>query len=138
MSPRTHHGSCHCGTVKYTVNLDLEHGTVKCNCTICARQRGWEALTKPSDFTLIQGEADLTKYTFNSHQFPHYFCKHCGTQVYLTGDLPTLGETVAVQVPTLDDVTPKELEQLEVKFIDNLNDTVSFGDADCCGAGLVC
>ena len=135
MAPRAHNGSCHCGAIKYTANLDLEQGTVRCNCTICAKQRGWEALTKPADFSLIQGEADLTKYTFNSHKFPHYFCKRCGTQVYLTGDIPGLGDTVSVQVQTLDDVTPQELEQLKVKFIDNLKDVVRLRAADCCGEG---
>ena len=132
MAPRTHHGSCHCGNVKYSANLDLEQGTVKCNCSICAKQRGWETLTKPSDFTLVEGEANLTKYTFNSNKYPHYFCKRCGTQMYLTGDIPGLGETVSVQVQTLDDVTPKELEQLKVKYIDNLNDTVRLGNAARC------
>lgn len=44
--------------------------------------------------------------------------------MYLQGDIPGLGETVSIQVQTLDSVGAKELGKLEVKFIDNLHDMV--------------
>jgi hypothetical protein len=126
MAPRTQHGSCHCGAVKFSALLDLaEKGTVKCNCTICVKIRSWEALTKPEDFTLIQGEADLTKYTYNKELFPHYFCKHCGVHTHLTGTIPELGDQVFVQVNCLDDAKPQDLAEAPVRYLDNLNDTVS-------------
>ncbi len=125
MAPRTYHGSCHCGTVKFSAVLDLaEKGTVKCNCTICGKIRSWEALMNPDDFAIIQGKADLTQYTYNKREIPHYFCKHCGVHTHLTGTIPELGEQVLIQVNCLDDVEPKELAEAPVKFIDNLNDAV--------------
>ena len=125
MAPHTYHGSCHCSAVKFSAVLDLaEKGTVKCNCTICVKIRSWEGLTNPEDFTLIQGEGDLTKYTYNKREIPHYFCKHCGVHTHLTGVIPGLGEQVLVQVNCLDDVEPKDLAEAPVRFIDNLNDTV--------------
>lgn len=132
MAPEAHTGSCHCKAVQYTAVLDLTgegqwNGTFKCNCTICHKLRSWEAVTNPSDFTLVQGKAELTKYTFNKGTFPHYFCKICGTQVYLTGTLPHVGEQVMVLMQTLDDVKVDELGELagQVKYFDNLNDQVS-------------
>ena len=132
MAPRSHHGSCHCGAVKFSAILDLaERGMVKCNCTICVKIKSREGLMNPDDFTLIQGEADLTKYTFGKQIIPHYFCKHCGVHTHLTGVIPGLGEQVMVQVNCLDDVTPQELAEAPVRFIDNLNDTVRAKHAPC-------
>ncbi len=35
-----------------------------------------------SRFELIQGEADLTTYTFNSGTAQHYFCNVCGVKPF--------------------------------------------------------
>ena len=35
------HGGCHCGALRFEVELDLSAGTAKCNCTYCAKSRFW-------------------------------------------------------------------------------------------------
>lgn len=117
----------HCGAVKFSANFDLaEKGTMKCNCTICQKTRSWETVMSPNDFAIIQGEGDLTKYTYNSQKFPHYFCKHCGVQTHLTGHIPPMGgDVVMIHVNCLDDVEPRELVDAPLRYFDNLNDAVS-------------
>jgi hypothetical protein len=125
MAPKTYEGSCHCGAVKFSAKLDLEgQGTTKCNCTVCLKTRSWEALTKPEDFQVTQGEDQLTAYLFGRKTIPHYFCKHCGTHTHMTGAPPGLGETVFVHINCLDNIDPREIGDVPVKFIDNLNDKV--------------
>jgi hypothetical protein len=134
MAPKTYNGSCHCGAVKFTTTIDLaDKGTVKCNCTICLKTRSWEALIKPEDFEITQGEAELTEYRFGRRVVPHYFCKHCGVHTHMTGDHPNKGPTVMVHPNCLDDIPPQEIGDAPIRFINNLEDTVRrrFGGALC-------
>ena len=59
---KTYSGSCHCGVVRFEVDLDIAAGTGKCNCTLCVKMRLWSVQTDPEAFRLIAGEADLTDY----------------------------------------------------------------------------
>jgi hypothetical protein len=119
---RTYHGSCHCGAVRFEADVDLQKGTLRCNCSICIRVRFWPAIVRPEFFRLISGEADLTTYQFNTKTDTHLFCKHCGVRSFGTGSSPRWGAFYAVNVTCLDDVSVDELVNAPITYVDGRND----------------
>jgi len=119
---KTYTGSCHCGSLKFEANLDLTQSTYRCNCSICKRTRFWAAVAKDDGFRIISGESELTKYTFNSHNNHHYFCKHCGVRAFGVGNDTPMGKMYGVNVGCLDQLTDKELSELPITYIDGLYD----------------
>ena len=59
MAETTHHGGCHCGAVRYHVDLDLDAGGMACNCSICGRSGTILSFVPKAKFTLEQGEDAL-------------------------------------------------------------------------------
>jgi hypothetical protein len=128
MTLKTHHGSCHCGAVRYEVDIDLANGSNKCNCSNCAKSRAWFSFVPGSAFRLQSGAEALSEYRWTPPGKPEpfltfAFCKHCGVRVYGTGDHPKVGGRMyAVAIATLDDVDADELAAAPVKYIDGRND----------------
>jgi hypothetical protein len=113
-----YHGSCHCGAVRYEAAIDLAAGTGKCNCSICAKTRGWGATIKPGAFKLVAGERALRAYDFGTKQADHFFCGTCGVQVFNRGDVPEIGgEYVSIRLATLDDAADMELAEAPVHYL---------------------
>ena len=96
-----HKGGCHCRKVRFEVQL-VEHVEVEdCNCSICAMSGNDHIIVPASRFRLLQGEASLTEYRFNTGVARHLFCKVCGVKsFYIPRSNP---DGVAVTWRCLDD-----------------------------------
>ncbi|WP_455737666.1 GFA family protein [Acinetobacter bereziniae] len=65
----TLNAQCHCGAVKFTVELSDNFETIRrCNCSFC-RMRGAVAVSAPlSGINVYEGHNKLTEYRFNTKQ----------------------------------------------------------------------
>ena len=123
---RTYHGSCHCKTVTFEIDIDLEKGTGKCNCTLCWKQRMWNAgqLAK-EDFRLIAGEESLSDYGKSGDwgEGHHRFCSRCGVATHSHGRIDAMGgDFLSVHLATLDDLPVTELVSAPLHYMDGLHD----------------
>ena len=118
----TYRGSCHCGTVKFAVDLDLTQSSYRCNFSVCRRTRFWPAVVKPEGFRLLSGEAALTQYLFHTRKNQHYFCKHCGVRPFGIGNTPDGQRIYGVNLGCLENATPEELAAAPIVYIDGKHD----------------
>lgn len=82
-SLRHHTGSCHCGRVRFEVDLDTDRAAT-CNCSICHRL-GYVMQSVPaSRFVLLAGDDAQDDYRFGSETMHHLFCRTCGVHAYGT------------------------------------------------------
>ena len=100
---KNHAGGCHCGAVRYRVDIDLTQPVITCNCSICGRTGTMLAFVPPQAFTLEKGEESLTDYQFNKKVIHHLFCKVCGVRSFARGQGPQ-GPMVAINARCIDDV----------------------------------
>jgi len=120
---RTYTGSCHCGAVRYEVDVDLSEGTIKCNCSICAKARSWFAAVPPTSVRLLAGAGDLSEYRFSSRKIHHLFCKHCGVRPFSWGEDSGPGRRFyALNIAALDDASAEELAAAPVSYVDGRHD----------------
>lgn len=126
---KTYQGSCHCGAVRFTAQIDLARGTLRCNCSFCARLRLWPVIVAPAAFRLLAGANPLTDYKFHTKREHHFFCRHCGVHPFGTGASPRWGEFYAVNLSCLDDMSPDALAATPITWIDGKNDNWDAGPA---------
>jgi len=102
-TPTRHTGGCHCGAVRFEVEIDASTGAM-CNCSICTKLGAVGAIVKPAAFRLVSGEADLSTYEWGGRISRRKFCKHCGVYCFAFGHLDVLGgDYVSVNLSSLDD-----------------------------------
>ncbi|WP_312995943.1 GFA family protein [Leclercia sp.] len=115
-------GQCHCGAVRFTVELsDGFHTIRRCNCSFC-RMRGAIAVSAPlSGLDIIQGASLLTEYRFNTRAAVHYFCSVCG--IYTFHQRRSTPDQYGVNVACLEGVSPFDFpEVLVMEGRDHPND----------------
>lgn len=110
-----HRGGCHCGKVRYQVELDLGQPVNTCNCSICSKTGTMLAFVPAGKFELLSGEDALTDYQFYKKAIHHLFCSTCGIRSFARGQMPDGSEIRAVNVRCLEGV---DLDALTVNQVD--------------------
>ncbi len=77
-------GQCHCGAVKFAVDLPEAIDCYECNCSICQKLGYLHLLVAKDQFELLKGASDITEYRFNTEVAIHTFCRHCGVKAFYT------------------------------------------------------
>lgn len=75
-------GGCHCGSVRFEVDLEPGAEAQTCNCSMCAKIGFIHLIVPESRFRVTDGEDNLTLYTFNTGVAQHYFCATCGVKSF--------------------------------------------------------
>lgn len=78
----THKGACHCGAVRFEIDAPAAIEADRCNCSICSMSGFLHLFVARKNFRLLQGEAAITTYTFNTGVAKHLFCKYCGIKSF--------------------------------------------------------
>ena len=74
---KTYQGSCHCGRVRFEVDLDLDH-VRSCDCSICRRRGALIHRVEADRLRILTPLQDLTLYQWRTRTAEDYFCPICG------------------------------------------------------------
>lgn len=113
-----HRGSCHCGAVRFEVDLpDGLSSALRCDCSFC-RRRGAVVVAAPETaFRLLDGEDRLTHYQFGTNTAQHWFCATCG--IYTHHRRRSNPRLLGVNAGCLEGVNPRDLDP--VPWMDGVN-----------------
>jgi hypothetical protein len=75
-------GGCHCGAVRFEVDAPEVVRCQECNCSICSKSGYLHLIVPRSKFNLLQGQENLSTYTFGTGVARHMFCKTCGIKSF--------------------------------------------------------
>lgn len=123
MSLKKYSGSCHCKSVCYEVEADLEKGTYKCNCTYCFKVRNWGCIVKPTAFRWLSGRDVVSDYQIIEGSKNHYyFCRKCGVRICTVGYIEEIGgDYLSFAISTLDNISDELRASLPVQPMDGFN-----------------
>lgn len=79
---RTYSGGCHCGAVRFEVDVTGEPEISLCNCSICDMTGYLHLIADKASFRLLSGSDKLTSYRFNTGVAEHLFCSGCGIKSF--------------------------------------------------------
>jgi hypothetical protein len=110
MEPTTtskHTGSCHCGAVRFEVEVDASKGS-RCNCRVCTKLGATTSIVKPAAFTLLSDES--ATFGYGNEYGKREFCKTCGIFCFGRGHLEQVGgDYVSVNLNCIDGIDPSEM-----------------------------
>jgi len=75
-------GGCHCGAVRFEIDVPPTVEVFDCNCSMCARAGFLHLIVGRADFCLKTDPAALTEYRFGTGTARHLFCTTCGIKSY--------------------------------------------------------
>lgn len=78
----TCNGGCHCGRVKFEIEVPASVTALRCNCSICTKSGFLHLIVDADRFKLLEGEGDLTDYRFHTGTARHLFCARCGIKSF--------------------------------------------------------
>lgn len=123
--PTRHSGTCHCGAVRFEVEVDASAGS-RCNCSVCTKVGATTGIVGPAAFVLHTDEATLGAYGGQTGR--RFFCKQCGVTCYSRGHLEVLGgDYVSVNFNCLDDI---DLRDVAVVYWDGRHNNWQAGPRD--------
>jgi hypothetical protein len=107
-------GSCHCGKIAYTADVEPKEG-MRCNCSICRRKGHVLCFITPDTFKLETPRENIGTYTFKSHVIQHHFCKTCGCSPFNEGKDQKGNPMIAVNLNCVDGI---DLTQVKITDYD--------------------
>lgn len=75
-------GSCHCGRVRFEIEIPDKIIVHRCNCSICQKSGYLHLIVTADRFLLLEGEDSLVEYQFNTGVARHLFCGTCGIKSF--------------------------------------------------------
>jgi len=75
-------GGCHCGRVKFEIEIPGKIIIHQCNCSICQKSGYLHLIVAASRFKLLCGEDSLHDYRFHTGIARHMFCSYCGIKSF--------------------------------------------------------
>jgi hypothetical protein len=111
-------GSCHCGAVRFRVQLlNGFESARRCNCSYCRMRGAVIVVADAGGVEIVEGQEALASYRFNTRTAEHFFCSRCGIATHLQrrSDPSRPG----VNVACLDGVSPFDFR--DVPVIDGLH-----------------
>ena len=104
-------GSCHCGLIKFEVDMNLDHVRV-CDYSVCRKRGALNHRVEESQLRIYTPLEDLCLYQWHTKTAKDYFCPVCGILPFRRPrDTP---EIWTVNVRYLDGV---ELDSIPIKKV---------------------
>ena len=110
---QTCNGGCHCGRVKFEVEIPDVVNVSRCNCSICKKSGYLHVIVSSDRFRLLSGEESITDYRFHSGVARHLFCKICGIKSFYVPSSHPEGYSVnlnCLDLPEDTDILIKEFD----------------------------
>ena len=76
-----HSGSCHCGGIRFTIDVEPVELTT-CDCSLCVKRHAVMTKVPEAALSVQTGQDLLATYEWNTRRAKHHFCRRCGIYVF--------------------------------------------------------